>query len=292
MPGRVPDAIAATALSRSRLDRARRSGDTASLAEASMDIRNKVVVVTGGASGIGAALARRMAAEGAAGVVIGDVNLERAQGVARECGGVATRCDVSREADIRALVAVARERFGRVDIYLSNAGIIGETGGFELDDALWEKMWQVHGMAHVWAARAVVPEMVARGEGYFLVTASAAGLLNIVETAPYGVTKHAALVFAEWLRIAYGRRGVRVSCLCPQAVQTDMIGTDGGSAGLNGILAPEAVAAEVVSVMRDEKFLVLPHPEVARYFLNKAQDYDRWIGGMQKLYAQHMAGGA
>jgi NAD(P)-dependent dehydrogenase (short-subunit alcohol dehydrogenase family) len=254
-----------------------------------MDIRDKVVIVTGGASGIGAGLARRMAAEGALGVVVADINVERAQGVARECGGVAVACDVSREADIQALVATTRERFGRVDIYLSNAGIIGRMGGFELEDALWDKMWQVHGMAHVWAARAVVPEMVARSEGYFLVTASAAGLLNIVETAPYGVTKHAALAFAEWLRIAYGRRGVRVSCLCPQAVQTDMIGTDGGSAGIDGILTPEAVAQEVVSAMRDEKFLVLPHPEVAKYFLNKAQDYDRWLGGMQKLYAQHMA---
>jgi NAD(P)-dependent dehydrogenase (short-subunit alcohol dehydrogenase family) len=254
-----------------------------------MDIQGKVVIVTGGASGIGAALARRMAAEGARGIVVADINLERAQGVARECGGVALRCDVSREADIRALVGATRERFGQVDAYLSNAGIIGHMGGFELEDDLWDKMWQIHGMAHVWAARAVVPEMVARGEGYFLVTASAAGLLNIVETAPYGVTKHAALAFAEWLRIAYGRRGVLVSCLCPQAVQTDMIGTDGGSAGINGILSPDAVAAEVVTVMRDEKFLVLPHPEVAKYFLNKAQDYDRWIGGMQKLYAQHMA---
>lgn len=254
-----------------------------------MDIQGKVVIVTGGASGIGAGLARRMAAEGARGVVVADLNLERALGVARECGGVALRCDVSREADIQALVAATRERFGQVDAYLSNAGIIGRLGGFELEDELWDKMWQVHAMAHVWAARAVVPEMTARGEGFFLVTASAAGLLNIVETAPYGVTKHAAVAFAEWLRIAYGRRGVRVSCLCPQAVQTDMIGSDGGSAGVNGILSPEAVAAEVVAVMRDERFLVLPHPEVAGYFLKKAQDYDRWLGGMQKLYAQHMA---
>jgi NAD(P)-dependent dehydrogenase (short-subunit alcohol dehydrogenase family) len=257
-----------------------------------MDIRGKVAIVTGGASGIGAALAKRFAADGARGVVVADVNLERAQGVAKDIGALAVKCDVSREADIQALVAATRERFGQVDIFMSNAGILGRQGGIELEDALWDKMWQVHGMAHVWAARAVVPEMVARGEGYFLVTASAAGLLNIVETAPYGVTKHAALAFAEWLRIAYGRRGVRVSCLCPQAVQTDMIPDDGGSAGVNGILSPEAVAAEVVAVMRDEKFLVLPHPEVAKYFLNKAQDYDRWIGGMQKLYAQHMAGGA
>jgi len=254
-----------------------------------MEIKGKVAIVTGGASGIGAGLARKMAAEGARGVVVADINLERAQDVAQGIGALAVRCDVSDEREIQALVRTTRERFGQVDIYCSNAGILGGLGGFELEDALWDKMWQVHGMAHVWAARAVVPEMVARGEGYFVVTASAAGLLNIVETAPYGVTKHAALAFAEWLRIAYGRRGVRVSCLCPQAVQTDMISGSGGSAGQDGILTPEQVAAEVVAVMRDEKFLVLPHPEVAKYFLAKAQDYDRWLGGMQKLHAVHMA---
>lgn len=254
-----------------------------------MDIRDKVAIITGGASGIGAGLAQRFATEGAQAVVVADLNLARAEGVARAIGpqAMALACDVSREADIQALVHQTRERFGRVDMYVSNAGILGREGGLELEDALWEKMWQVHGMAHVWAARAVVPEMVARGEGYFLVTASAAGLLNIVESAPYGVTKHAALAFAEWLRIAYGRRGVRVSCLCPQSVQTDMVTGDGGSAGHDGILTPAQVAEAVVSVMRDEKFLVLPHPEVLNYFRHKAQDYDRWIGGMQKLYAQH-----
>lgn len=258
-----------------------------------MDIRNKVAIVTGAASGIGAGMARRFAAEGARGVVVADINLERADGVAQGIGPVAmaVRCDISREADIQALVAAARQRFGQVDIYMSNAGILGRVGGFELEDDLWDKMWQIHGMAHVWAARAVVPEMVARGEGYFVVTASAAGLLNIVESAPYGVTKHAAVAFAEWLRIAYGRRGVRVSCLCPQSVQTDMVTGDGGSAGHDGILTPEQVATEVVATLRDEKFLVLPHPEVLQYFRNKGQDYDRWIGGMQKLHAAHAKAG-
>lgn len=254
-----------------------------------MDIHGKVAIVTGGASGIGAAVARRFAM-GGANVVVADINLERAQGVAQAIGGTALRCDVSREADIQALVAATREEHGRIDIYFSNAGILGRLGGFELEDPLWDKMWRVHGMAHVWAARAVVPEMAGRGEGYFLVTASAAGLLNIVESAPYGVTKHAAVAFAEWLRIAYGRRGVRVSCLCPQSVQTDMVSGDGGSAGVNGILEPEQVAEEVVKVMVTEKFLVLPHPEVAKYMLHKAQDYDRWLGGMQKLYALHAQG--
>jgi NAD(P)-dependent dehydrogenase (short-subunit alcohol dehydrogenase family) len=255
-----------------------------------MEIRNKVAVVTGGASGIGAGVAERFARDGAAGVVVADVNLERAQEVARRIGdaALAVRCDVSREADIQELVSQARERFGRIDVYFSNAGILGRLGGIELEDALWEKMWQVHGMAHVWAARAVVPEMVQRGEGYFLVTASAAGLLNIVESAPYGVTKHAAVAVAEWLRIAYGRKGVRVSCLCPQSVQTDMTRDGTGSAGINGVLMPEQVADVVLQTMRDERFLALPHPEVAKYFLNKGQDYDRWLGGMQKLHAHHM----
>lgn len=255
-----------------------------------MDIHGKVAVVTGGASGIGAGMARRLAQEGARGIAVADVNLARAQQVAASIGeqAVAIACDVSKEQDIQALVAATRQRWGQVDIYFSNAGILGKPGGVELEDALWDKMWQIHGMAHVWAARAVVPEMVARGEGYFLVTASAAGLLNIVESAPYGVTKHAAVAFAEWLRIAYGRRGVRVSCLCPQSVQTDMTLGGTGSAGLDGVLTPEQVAQVLVKTMRDETFLALPHPEVAKYFLHKAQDYDRWLGGMQKLYAMHM----
>jgi NAD(P)-dependent dehydrogenase (short-subunit alcohol dehydrogenase family) len=256
-----------------------------------MEIRGKVAIVTGGASGIGAALARRLVDEGARGVAVADMNFERAQGVAADIGGkaFAMRCDVSREADIQALVAATRDKHGEIDIFMSNAGILGRMGGIELEDALWDKMWQVHGMAHVWAARAVVPEMIARGEGYFVVTASAAGLLNIVESAPYGVTKHAAVAFAEWLRIAYGKRGLKVSCLCPQSVQTDMTAQGTGSAGVNGVLSADQVAADVTATMREEKFLVLPHPEVARYFLNKATDYDRWLGGMQKLYSLHTA---
>jgi NAD(P)-dependent dehydrogenase (short-subunit alcohol dehydrogenase family) len=268
--------------------------DTSGKPEKRMDIQGKVAIVTGAASGIGAALAKKLAADGASGVMLADVNLERAQGVADEIGKVASamKCDVSREADIQALVAATRERFGPVDIFMSNAGILGRMGGIELEDALWDKMWQIHGMAHVWAARAVVPEMIARGGGYFVVTASAAGLLNIVESAPYGVTKHAAVAIAEWLRIAYGKRGLRVSCLCPQSVETDMTREGTGSAGVNGVLTAEQVAADVLATMREEKFLVLPHPEVAKYFLNKAQDYDRWLGGMQKLYALHAAGPA
>lgn len=253
-----------------------------------MDIRGKVAIVTGGGSGIGAGAAKRFVQEGARGVVVADVNLANAQRVAAELGAVALGCDVSREAEIQQLVAETKKRFGQVDIYFSNAGILGQPGGIELDNELWQKMWEIHGMAHVWAARAVVPDMVARGEGYFLITASAAGLLNIVESAPYGVTKHAAVAIAEWLRIAYGRRGLRVSCLCPQSVATAMTAKGTGSAGMDGVLTPGQVAEDIVQVMREEKFLVLPHPEVAKYFQGKGQDYERWLGGMQKLYQLHM----
>ena len=194
------------------------------------------------------------------------------------------------QAPSQALVAATRARFGQVDIYFSNAGIGGGSGGFEVDDAVWEKMWLIHGMAQVWASRAVVPEMVARGEGAFIVTASAAGLLNIVETAPYGVTKHAAVAYAEWLRIGYGRRGVRVSCLCPQGVATAMTAGGAGSAEVDGMLQPSQVAECVVNALRDETFLVLPHPEVLDYLRGKTANYDRWLGGMQKLYSKQVLG--
>ena len=248
-----------------------------------MDIKGKVAVITGAASGIGRATALKFHAEGAAGVVVADMNEAGLQPVAQAVNGLAVRCDVGREADIQALVDAAERRYGRVDIYFSNAGI-GNSRGLEPDDAMWDKMWRIHGMAHVWAARAVVDKMVARGEGYFLITASAAGLLNIVESAAYGVTKHAAVAIAEWLAIAYGRSGLHVSCLCPQAVRTGMVPGDGGSAGGDGILSAEAVADEIVKVMDQESFLVLPHPEVLDYLRGKTANYDRWLGGMQKLY--------
>jgi NAD(P)-dependent dehydrogenase (short-subunit alcohol dehydrogenase family) len=251
-----------------------------------VELNGKVAVVTGAASGIGRATALRFAAEGASGLVLADLNMAALKPVAEEAKGLAVACDVGREDDIKRLVREAEEKYGRIDVYFSNAGII-HRGGLAAPDAEWERNWKIHVMAHVWAARAVVEKMVARGGGYFLVTASAAGLLNIVESATYGVTKHGAVAFAEWLAIAYGRRGVRVSCLCPQAVITGMYKGDGGSAGVDGALSAEDVAGEIVKVMAEERFLVLPHPTVLEYMRNKTADYDRWIGGMQKLYAKH-----
>ncbi len=253
-----------------------------------MELKGKIAVVTGAASGIGRAAALRFAREGAAGLVLADLNMAALKPLAAEVKGLAVACDVSREPEIQRLVREAEERYGHIDVYFSNAGII-RRGGLEAGDAEWERNWRIHVMAHVWAARAVVEKMVARGGGYFLITASAAGLLNIVESATYGVTKHGAVAFAEWLAIAYGRRGLRVSCLCPQAVMTGMYKGDGGSAGVDGALSPEAVAADIVKVMAEERFLILPHPTVLDYMRNKTADYDRWIGGMQKLFIKHHA---
>ncbi len=253
-----------------------------------MELKGKIAVVTGAASGIGRAAALRFAREGAAGLVLADLNVAALKPLAAEVKGLAVACDVSREPEIQRVVREAEERYGHIDVYFSNAGII-RRGGLEAGDAEWERNWRIHVMAHVWAARAVVEKMVGRGGGYFLITASAAGLLNIVESATYGVTKHGAVAFAEWLAIAYGRRGLRVSCLCPQAVMTGMYKGDGGSAGVDGALSPEAVAADIVKVMAEERFLILPHPTVLDYMRNKTADYDRWIGGMQKLFIKHHA---
>ncbi len=254
-----------------------------------MDLKGKIAVVTGAASGIGRAAALRFAAEGAGGVVVADLDAQGLKAVEKEVSGLAVRCDVSREADVQRLVRTAEERYGRIDVYFSNAGVIAR-GGLETPDAEWERNWKIHVMAHLWAARAVMDGMVARGGGYFLVTASAAGLLNIVESASYGVTKHGAVAFAEWLAIAYGRRGVRVSCLCPQAVLTGMYRGGGGSAAVDGALTVEQVADEIVKVMAQETFLILPHPTVLEYLRAKAANYDRWLGGMQKLFLKHQSG--
>lgn len=248
-----------------------------------MELRDKVVVVTGGANGIGRALCRRFAAEGARGVVVADLDGDGAARVAEEINGLAVATDVSVEADIIRLVAGATKQYGPIDLFCSNAGI-GIDGGAEVGDPDWQRIWQINVMAHVYAARAVLPGMLERGEGYLLQTASAAGLLSQVGSAPYSVTKHAALAFAEWLAITHGDAGIKVSCLCPQGVRTDMLEKARGGAFLrDGALDPEQVADSVIKGLAEERFLILPHEEVAEYFRRKADDYDRWIRGMRRL---------
>ncbi len=256
-----------------------------------MKIEDKCVVVTGGASGIGAALARRFAAEGARGVVLADVHKDALDAVAADCGAperaLAVQCDVTDEDQILALADAAEERFGPVDLFCSNAGIV-VPGGADASDEVWRRSIDVNVMAHVYAARIMVPRMIERGGGYLLQTASAAGLLTQIGSAPYSVTKHAALALAEWLAITFGDKGIKVSVLAPQAVRTAMTAgiENGGVAGVDGMLEPDVVADTVVRGLATESFLILPHPEVLEYFRRKASDYERWIAGMQRLQAR------
>jgi NAD(P)-dependent dehydrogenase (short-subunit alcohol dehydrogenase family) len=254
-----------------------------------VELSGKVVLVTGGANGIGRALCERFAAEGAAGIAVVDLSLAAAQGVAEGLGGVGLglAADVGVEAEVVAAVDAAEARFGPIDLLVANAGI-GTMQGIDAPTEEWQRIWDVNVMAHVFAARAVLPAMVARGEGYILTTASAAGILAQIGDAPYSVTKHAAVALAEWLSITYGDEGIGVSCLCPQGVNTDMLrsaaqGESGAVVLAQGTLEPGDVAEAVVAGLRAEQFLILPHPEVHDYELRRATDRDRWLGGMRKL---------
>lgn len=250
-----------------------------------MHLKDKVAVVTGGANGIGRALCRRFAAEGARGVVVADLDAGGATEVAREIGGLTVVVDVSNEADVKRLVAEATAKFGQIDLFCSNAGIaIG--GSVDVPDAEWQRIWEINFMAHVYAARAVLPAMLARGDGYLLQTASAAGLLTSIGSAPYAVTKHAAVALAEWLSITYGPT-IKVSCLCPQGVFTNMLMRPDAGAATEFLkteaITPEQLADSVIEGLANEQFLILPHPVVAKYMTHKATDYDRWIRGMRRL---------
>jgi NAD(P)-dependent dehydrogenase (short-subunit alcohol dehydrogenase family) len=247
-------------------------------------IEGKRVVVTGAASGIGAALARRFAAEGAAALVLSDVDEDGVRRVADGVGAVGMPCDVRDASAVAALVDAVEEAHGPIDLFCSNAGV-AIPGGPEAPDEAWRTSLDVNLMAHVYAARALVPRMLERGGGYLLQTASAAGLLTQLGSAPYSVSKHAAIAFAEWLAITYGERGVKVSVLAPQAVRTAMTAgvPGGGVAGVDGMIEPEDVAEAVVRGLETESFLILPHPQVLEYFRRKGSDYDRWIRGMQRL---------
>jgi NAD(P)-dependent dehydrogenase (short-subunit alcohol dehydrogenase family) len=254
-----------------------------------MQIADKVVVVTGGANGIGKALCERFHQEGARLVVVADLEEKNARLVAQEINGEAFGVDVRDEAQIQAMVADVEARHGGIDLFCSNAGIIALDGepwlATSADNSTWQAMWDIHVMSHVYAARACLPGMIARGSGYFLNTASAAGLLNQIGDAAYSTTKHAAIGFAEALSITHGDDGIKVSTLCPQAVATRMTGDgdNSGTAGVDGVITPAQVAESVVAGLAAEKFLILPHEEVAQYRANKAADYDRWLGGMRKL---------
>ncbi len=252
-----------------------------------MLISGKHVVVTGGANGIGRALCLRFHAEGARAVTVADVEIDRALEVAAEVKGLAIEVDCAVGRSVESMIEQAEKQNGPIDLFCANAGIF-TPGGEELDFADWEQTLNINVIAHVHAARVLVPRMLARGGGYWLSTASAAGLLSQIGSAPYAVSKHAAVAFAEWLSITYGDRGLKVSCLCPQGVRTRMLlGDDGERESFlrGGSISVEEVAEAVVRSLDAEQFLILPHPEVLEYFRRKATDYDRWIRGMRRLQA-------
>ena len=248
-----------------------------------MNVTNKTVLITGANRGIGRALARRFATEGAKLVACVDRNGEGAREVAAEIGGVAFTTNVGKEEELATLIQTVESAHGSIDLFCSNAGI-GIGGGAEAANEAWQRIWDINVMAHVWAARHLVPRMIERGGGYLLNTASAAGLLSQIGSAPYAVTKHAAVALAEWLASTHGDQGIKVSVLCPQAVRTAMTaGNPDGVASVDGMIEPEDVAEACVRAIEAETFLVLPHPEVLEYMRRKTGDYDRWLGGMRKL---------
>ena len=252
-----------------------------------MRLTGRVVVVTGGGNGIGRALCRRFAAEKTKAIVVADVDLAAARQVADEIGGTAVLTDVSREADVGALATQTIARHGGIDLFCSNAGV-AVNGDEHTPGAEWARCWDVNVMAHVYAARAVIPHMLERGGGYLLQTVSAAGLLTHPQSATYAVTKHASLAFAEWISMTYGDRGIIVSALCPQGVRTDMLRRAEAESTrrsflLDSALEPEQVAEDVVKGLEAERFLILPHREVAEYVRRRATDHDRWLRGMRRL---------
>ncbi len=269
-----------------------------------MEIQDRIAVVTGGGSGIGEALCQEFASSGARHVVVADLDGGEARRVASEiesgptgCGATVAAVDVSDEAALVALVEQTEQTIGPIDVFVSNAGYV-TVAGLEDSNQSIQKMWEVHVLSHIFAARAVVPSMAARGEGYLLNTASAAGLLSQIGSMSYTVTKHAAVALAEWLAITHHHQGIRVSVLCPQAVRTNIVANspdaalaagdidDFGVASADGIVEPADAARLCVDAMRDERFLVLPHPEVAEYVKMKAADTDRWLGAMRKFQSR------
>lgn len=249
-----------------------------------MEIANKVAIVTGGARGIGRAICERFAQENAKAIIVADRDFSEARNVANAIGGVAFACDVGVEEQVQKLVQEAIREFGGIDVFVSNAGITTK-GGVETSDADWQRLWDVNVMSRIYAARAVVPGFLKQGGGYLIQVASAAGLLTEIGSAAYSVTKHADLALAEWLSVQYGREGIRVSCVCPLGVETDMLDLEDPIHQFLQVqsIPPAAVAEAVVQGMAEETFLILPHPQVKEFFQMKADDHDRWIRGMQRL---------
>ena len=260
-----------------------------------MEATGRQIVITGAAGGIGRALARRFARESPRALVLADRDLAGVQAIAAEVGGLAVELDAGREAGVRGLIETATTANGPIDIFISNAGVPGAGGGPETADEIWDEAWRVNVMAHVWAARALLPEMIERGEGYLINTASAAGLLTQVSSLVYSVTKHAAVSLAEWLSIEYAERGVRVSCICPQGVRTAMLElamTDpAGAAALlsGGLIEPEDVADSVIEGIRAERMLILPHENVAGFMAFKGTEPERWLKGMRRIVREARA---
>ncbi len=259
-----------------------------------MEVQDKTIVVTGGASGIGRAMCERFAAEGARQIVVADLNGDGAEAVAKritDTGRTPARAhqvDVGAEAELIDLIDDTESRFGPIDLFCSNAGI-GLGKGIDASDEEWDVIWRVNTQSHIWVARHLVPKMIARGGGYLLNTASAAGLLTQIGSVTYAVTKHAAVALAEWISITHGRDGIKVSVLCPQAVRTAMTADGPGVAGVDGMIEPEQAADAVIQALREERFLVLPHPEVAEYIRRKTTDYDRWLHGMRRLQERYLS---
>ena len=248
-----------------------------------MELRDRVAVITGGSGGIGRAMATAFLAQGAQAVVLADLHDDAVQAAARDIGCEGRACDVTDEAQVAALVEHVIGKHGRIDLFCSNAGASGKGLLTDAANEVWQQQWDLHVMAHLYAARAVLPAMLERGEGYLLNTASAAGLLAAMGSGPYSVTKAAAVKFAEFLSITHGDEGIRVSVLCPQGVNTAMAPKRLGDGQTDGIIEPEQLAQTVIEAVRDERFYVLPHPEVEDYVRRKGDNIDRWLHGMRRL---------
>jgi len=248
-----------------------------------MDLLDKTAIITGGSGGIGKAMARAFLSEGAKGIVLADLDKGALDAAAAELGCDSMVCNVTDQQQINELASFTKEKYGQIDLFCSNAGAGGEGLLTDAADEVWQNQWELHVMSHVYAARAVLPEMISRGEGYLLNTASAAGLLAAIGTGPYTVTKAAAVKLAEFISITHGDEGIRVSVLCPQGVNTAMAPRSFGDGQTDGIIEPEQLAQTVVETIREERFYVLPHPEVEEYVRRKGDDIDRWLVGMRRL---------